>query len=131
VRSEEVNLYHEYEDHSLQGVDKSPFTNITNGEFNWFLILCHVMGCRQKYRYTYSHSDSRVPSSSSQIRHLKRRSHVAPLIDNNFHGNQSSSMQVFDTTPLSKNAKGEYSNPFMNFLYICGTNIGLLTLTYN
>ena len=89
------------------------------------------MGCRQKYGYTYSHCDFPVPSSSSQIRHLKRRSLVAPLIDNHFHGNQSSSMQVFDATPLSKNAKGEYSNPFMIFFCICGTNIAMLTLTYN
>jgi len=89
------------------------------------------MGCRQKYRYTYSHCDCPVPSSSSQVRHLKRRSHVAPLRDNHFHGNQSSSMQVFDATPLSKNAKGEYSNPFLNFFFICGINIALLTLTYN
>ena len=131
MRSEEVNLYHGYEDQSLQGVDRYPFTNITNGEFNWFLFSCHVMGCRQKYRYTYSHCDCPVPSSSSQVRHLKRRSHVAPLRDNHFHGNQSSSMQVFDATPLSKNAKGEYCNPFVNFFYICGTNIALLTLTYN
>lgn len=89
------------------------------------------MSCRQTYRYTDFHCDYAVPSSSSQIRHLKKGSDVAPLIGNRFHIDQSSSMQVFGTAPLMKKAKGEFNNSFMINLYNCRTIATLLSLTYN
>lgn len=131
VRSEDDILYHEYEDHSLQYARRSPFTDITNGEFNWFLISSHVLSCRQTYSYADRHCDYAVPSSSLQIRHLKKRSDVAPLKGNRFHIDQSSSMQMFDITPLMIKAKGEFSNSFMINLYNCRTIENLLSLTYN
>lgn len=103
----------------MQDAERPPFTDITNGEFSWLLILSSVLFCIQAYGYTDSHWDYAVPSTSSQIRQLNKTMDVAPLIGNHLHGDQSSHVQVSDASPLMENAKGEYSNSFMINLYNC------------